>query len=170
VLLCLFSGPALAETKGASQTKSESGDTTKDRSACPSREFAAFFQAFSRQAELQRRYTRLPLQHGILDIDVTPDVFRKKMIGRFEEIPQYNKQTMAIFPSAARIKAEKLEIEIRTSKSPKPHKGAPPESTVENPNNAVALLYLPDTGFQVYYRFRRAAGCWFLIGISDRST
>ena len=36
------------------------------------------------------------------------------------------------------------------------------------PDAATATVFLPDAGFRIDYRFARG-GCWFLIGISDRS-
>ena len=145
----------------------------KDSDACPSTEFTAFFRAFSTQPELQRRYTKLPFEYGLLHMDRLEDEdegFKKRMIAKYQDIPQYRKKSGAIFPSAAELKAGGLEFEITTQKNGQPRKNAWPEIIITDPNHATATLILPDTGFQVYYRFRRAAGCWLLIGISDRST
>jgi len=40
---------------------------TKANVACPSQDFSKFMQAFSDSADLQRRFTSLPLEYGRLD-------------------------------------------------------------------------------------------------------
>ena len=32
-----------------------------------------------------------------------------------------------------------------------------------------AVIYVPDTGFQIYFRFRKIGRCWFLFRIDDKS-
>lgn len=149
-------------------------NTAKESSGCPSTEFTAFFRAFSARADLHRKYTHLPLEYGVVDMDGTAEepgaVYRTKMIGKFEELPQYRPKSGAIFPSASELKAGRLRVAITTSKGPRPAKDHDPEDVVTDSDNATATLFLPETGFRVHYRFRRAAGCWFLFGISDRST
>src|SRR5262249_31512014 len=41
--------------------------TTKASVACPSQDFSKFMQSFSDSAEVQRRFTSLPLEYGQLD-------------------------------------------------------------------------------------------------------
>jgi len=31
------------------------------------------------------------------------------------------------------------------------------------------MLYVPDTGFHIYFKFRKLGNCWFLFEIDDKS-
>ena len=170
VLLSFPLDPALAQAVGPPMRLI---GAPKDRDACPSTEFTAFFPAFSTRPELQRRYTKLPLEYGLLDMNRLgyDDEFKTKLIRKYEEIPGYTKKNGAIFPSAAELRADGLEIRITTQKNGQPRENTHPEEIITDPNHATATLILSDGGgLQVYYRFRRTGGCWFLFGISDRST
>jgi hypothetical protein len=157
---------AFAETPDGRLAIAQISSAAKESSACPSTDFTAFFNMFSERADLQRRYTRLPLEFGVLDTDL---LFKKRKIRKFVEIPQYRPRNGAIISTLAERQAEELEIRLTTSKSARPPKGYDPEDTVTNSNNATATVFDPETGFRVHYRFRMIGGCWFLIGISDRS-
>ena len=171
VLLSYPLGPALAQAVGPPMRLT--GAPT-DRDPCPSTEFTAFFRAFSVRPELQRRYTKLPFEYGLLHMDRLEDEdegFKKRMIARYEDIPQYRKKSGAIFPSAAELKANGLEIRITTQKNGQPRENTWPEEIITDPNHATATLILSEGGgLQVYYRFRRTTRCWLLFGLSDRST
>lgn len=167
VLLSWACHPALAETGPAAKA---GVGPSKESAACPSQDFTTFFRAFSVRAELQRKYTRLPFEYGVIDMDADEIEFKTRMISKFEDIPQYRPENGAIFPTAAEIEADKLEIRITTKKNSVSGRNVPPEKIITSSDRATASLYLPETNFQVHYRFRRAAGCWFLFGLSDRST
>ena len=79
VLLSSPLGPALAQAIGPPMRLI--GAPNKESNACPSTEFTAFFRAFSTQPELQRRYTKLPFEYGLLHMDRLQDEdegFKKK--------------------------------------------------------------------------------------------
>jgi hypothetical protein len=167
-LLSFACGLALAEIPDGRSAIAQTSSTAKESSTCPSTDFTAFFNMFSERADLQRRYTRLPFEYGVLDQDLL--VFKKRKIRKFEEIPQYMPKNGAIISPLAELQAEEFDIRLTTSKNPRPPKGYDPESTVTNSSNATATVFAPaGSGFQVHYRFRKIGGCWFLIGISDRS-
>src|ERR1700676_4598942 len=67
LLSFLALAPALAEGISSRSTPSSSAtkpDLPKLEVACPSNAFDEFLSAFSEHADLQQRYTRLPLQYG----------------------------------------------------------------------------------------------------------
>lgn len=39
-----------------------------------------------------------------------------------------------------------------------------------NANGVIVMLHFQDSGFHIYYRFRKRANCWFLVAIDDKST
>ena len=173
-LLLVALGLALSGTTTGGSAKAQVSHTPKESSTCPSKDFITFFRAFSTMKHLQRTYTQLPLEYGVLDLVGTAEnpepSFKKRRIRKYEEIPQYRPQNGAIFPSPEEIKADGLEIEFTTIENGRRGENKEPERIIIDPSMATATLFLPDSGFHVHYRFRRAAGCWFLFGISDRST
>lgn len=173
-LLSFVSGPVLAENKIKPAAKPHVSGKAGESAACPSQDFAAFLRVFSMRADVQRKYTRLPLEYGVVDMDSADIDFKTRAIGTFEDIPQYRPENGAIFPTTAEMEEDrgegKLEVRIATKKNSASSKNAPPETIITRSDRATASLYLGETNFQVHYRFKRDAGCWFLFGISDRST
>jgi hypothetical protein len=126
--------------------------------------------------ELQRRYTSLPLEFGLLDqeligTDREEEAYKTRAIRKFEEIPSYRPETGAILPTEAELKQDGLQFAITTRANSSPRKDADPERRIVDPNLATATLRIAaGAGFRIHYRFRLTSGCWFLFGISDRST
>src|ERR1044072_340037 len=176
MLLSFACGSALAESRIEPAAKPHVSGKAKESIACPSQDFTAFFRVFSMRADVQRKYTRLPLEYGVVDMDAETDdgSFKTRAIAKFEDIPQYRPVNGAIFPTAAEMEEDsgegKLEVRIATKKNSASGKNAPPETIITRSDRATASLYLGETNFQVHYRFKKDAGCWFLFGISDRST
>ena len=132
-LLSFASGPALAESTNGPAAKPHVGGETKGGAACPSQDFTAFFRVFSVRADLQRKYTRLPLEYGVVDMDSANVSFKTRAIRKFEDIPQYRPENGAIFPTAAEIEEDKLEIRITTRENSASGKNAPPEKSSRAP-------------------------------------
>lgn len=137
--------------------------------SCPSREFRIFFKVFSTRPDVQRNFTRFPLEHGVLNIDAldTDDEFKTRLIEKFEDVPQL--RDGMIFPGEKEKKKGGFREKIITRGNFKPRPDDDPEDVINDSESATVMLFLPDTGFRIYYRFRRDSRCWFLYGISDRS-
>jgi hypothetical protein len=137
--------------------------------ACPSQEFTKFLQTFSDSANVQRRFTRLPLEYGEVDLAFlgTAQEYSRRMIGTFEKIPTFDRQNGGtIFPSKSKRTREHLLIKELNGLREDPE--YPEES--RSPDDAVVVLFIEDTGFHIYFRFARFEGCWFLHAIHDKST
>ncbi len=154
---------ALERDTQTSSVVSQAGPT------CPSREFNVFLKAFSARSDVQRSFTRFPLEYGVLNVDAldTDDEFKTKLIERFEDVPQL--KDGVIFPGEKEKKKGGFREKIITRGNFKPRPDDDPEDVINDSESATVMLFLPDTGFRVYYRFRRDSRCWFLYGISDRS-
>jgi hypothetical protein len=145
------------------------------KNACPSADFAGFLHAFSGRAVLQRRYTRFPLEFGLLDLSRLNDAdegYKKNTVYSFEKIPNYDPDSGTVFPTPTRIEKYGLKTEITTIKNSKTSKDKNvfPEEIINDPASVTVAVSLPDSGVLVFYRFRKMQGCWFLYAISDRST
>jgi hypothetical protein len=126
--------------------------------ACPSEDFSVFIHGFAGSAAVQRAFTKFPLEYGQVDQDLVgtgkPD-FNERTIRSFQEIPLFDKADgKRIFPSAINRKKTRMQIKIEED-------GAASVTT--------AVIYVPDTGFQIYFRFRKIGRCWFLFRIDDKS-
>jgi hypothetical protein len=140
--------------------------------SCPSREFSAFFKVFSTRSDVQRKFTRFPLDYLRLDAeligtDKEDQAFKTRLIERFEDIPLFNKGV--IFPDEKERKKNELRVEVTTRKNSHSSPDADPERVINDSESATATIFVPDTGFRIHFRFRRDSRCWFLYGISDRS-
>jgi len=96
---------------------------------------------------------------------------RQARIHSFEKIPNYDRASRTVLPTATRIEkfGSKTEIiTIRNSKTPKDENVLP--EIINDPADVTVTVTLPDSGVLVFYRFRKMQGCWFLSAISDRST
>lgn len=157
---------SVAQDARSSPTVTQAGAT------CPSREFSAFFKAFSTRSDVQRSFTRFPLECGVLDIDLIgtdreDQAFKTKLIERFEDVPLL--EDGVIFPNEKQKKKGELRVKIIMRGNSKHGPDADPESVINDSESATVTLFVPDTGFRIHYRFRRDSRCWFLYGISDRS-
>jgi hypothetical protein len=124
---------------------------------------------------LQRTFTRFPLTFGLQDmtrLNEPDEGYRESAVGTFEKIPNYDPHDRTVFPRPDRIKKNGLRLEIITSANSKNKndQNVFPEEIVAGADDATVLITLPDTGVQVFYRFKRMKSCWFLTAISDRST
>jgi hypothetical protein len=167
------SGPALADPDGRPATPNVTVAGKSDK--CPSADFTLFLRAFSNSPVLQRKYTHLPLEFGLLDVsligaDKENDAFKSSMVNKFEKIPNYYPKSGTVYPTLLQMKKQGLRTEITTIKNSKTGENVFPEETITDPSRVTVLVTLPDTGVIVFYSFRKTQGCWFLYGISDRST
>ena len=145
------------------------------KKTCPSADFAGFLRAFSERAALQRRYTRFPLEFGLVDLSHLNDAdegYKKSTIHSFEKIPNYDPDSGTVFPTPTRIEKYGLKTEITTVNNSKTSKDKNvfPEEIINDPASVTVAVTLPDSGVVVFYRFRKMQGCWFLYAVSDRST
>jgi hypothetical protein len=120
---------------------------TRDAVACPSQDFAAFLKAFSTSADVQRAFSRSPLQYDrVASHGGAEPAILKHSVQR--AAPGY--YSMLSPPAQAK---EMLEQKM----------------TAQGRDVVVLVLSKPDTDYQVEYLFRRSAGCWQLQRISDHS-
>ena len=144
-------------------------EATKANVACPSQDFSKFMQAFSDSADVQRRFTSLPLEYGRLDTGAlgTPQEYTPRTIETFERIPTLDRQSGGtIFPSKSKRTRGHLLMKEVTGKPEGPE--YPNER--RSPDDRIIMLSIADTGFHIYYRFTKSEGCWFLHAIHDKST
>lgn len=115
-------------------------------STCPSREFSAFLSMFSESVDIQRDFTRYPLERQHLDLGTSPEP--KPVVRSL----QRNQVSFPVIPGAAERKLKSLSLRV------------------ENVDyGAVKLLLVKaDTDYQVVYLFRRDS-CWSLYRIEDWS-
>jgi hypothetical protein len=150
----------LAQDARSSQAVEQAGAT------CPSREFSVFFKVFSTRSDVQRKFTRFPLEYGVLDQEGDYE-FKTKLIERFEDVPLL--EDGVIFPDEKQKKKGELRVKVIMRGNFKPGPNADPEEVIKDTESATVTLFVPDTGFRIHYRFRRDSRCWFLYGISDRA-
>jgi hypothetical protein len=140
------------------------------RPVCPSPDFGKFLHAFSSRADVQRQFTKLPLEYGQVDTDAigAEGEYRRRTIQEFEKIPSFDIQSGGtIIPNEPHRmkKHERLVVQ--------PKKGEPEDPQYPGERKArddmVAMLFIDDTGFHIYYRFQWTDGCWFLRAIHDKS-
>ena len=159
---------ALAGACAGGEMPQQMAETTKASVACPSQDFGKFMQAFSESADLQRRFTSLPLEYGQLDTSAlgTPQEYIPRMIETFEKIPTLDRQSGGtIFPGKNRRTRDHLLMKEVTGKPESPE--YPNEH--RSPGDRIIMVSIADTGFHIYYRFMKSEGCWFLHAIHDKS-
>jgi hypothetical protein len=83
----------------ADMAPAPSADSAKRAATCPSEDFTEFLRAFAESADVQRRFTHLPLIYGKLDLDEDPPEFTKRKIKSFDEIPTRDPAEGIIFPN-----------------------------------------------------------------------
>jgi hypothetical protein len=154
---------AIATTE---QARARVGD---ERPTCPAPDFSKFLHVFSNRADMQRQFTKLPLEYGQVDpnaIGTDREVYSLQTIKEFEKIPSFDiRSGGTIIPNERRRmkEHERLVVE-RVSEDPE----FPSERNARD--DMVARLFIDDTGFHIYYRFQWIDGCWFLRAIHNKST
>jgi len=113
--------------------------------ACPSDKFEPFFKAYTESAALQKSFTAYPLAHILLDH--ASEKARQIKVA----LPQ-KKLIFPILPSAARRKAERLEVRVDAVTA----------------DQAQATIFNTDRGYEKSYYFKKT-GCWKLELVEDRS-
>jgi hypothetical protein len=140
--------------------------------ACPSLEFRKFFDAFVGDASAQRHFTRLPIIFGKTDMLSPGDPFERRKIQAYEAIPTFNsKDGGRIFPSKEAQLREQFDVAMKEGMDEDFELPVDEKLDVgANVNGVIVVLHIQDSGFHIYYRFRKRAKCWFLVAIDDKST
>jgi hypothetical protein len=124
---------------------------------------------FSDSPNLQRRFTRFPLEFGeVIDPGYAQPSreFSIRMIESFDKIPLFDRGDGGrIFPS--RTKRNRGDLVIVRERGMREKPEFPDER--DDPDDEVVLLFFGNTGFGVYFRFLRDGNCWFLQAIHDKS-
>lgn len=148
VFACLV-GCSQANTEGPSAVwalSSVSKTSNGPNPACPSQDFSQFLIAFEASAEVQKRFTALPLQSDSIDAGAEPE---PRTVTRGLRPPEL------IFPlmhTAQQQRDEGLTL-----------------SRQKLDGQMVVTVSKPDTDYQVSYYFRQNAGCWQLYRKFDES-
>ena len=114
--------------------------------ACPSRDFPEFIKAFSENTEVQRAFTKYPLQEQRMDTDAEPEpkpVLRKL---RRDQV------SFPVMPNEAERKKQALVLIIEEKK----------------PTHVKLTLVKDDTDYQINYFFSLNS-CWRLERIENES-
>jgi hypothetical protein len=107
-LVLLALAPAVFQASPA-QAASDA-NVTRPSVACPSQDFRDFLAAFSERADLQRRYTSLPLEYGEATEPGGPIKWRK--IKKIEDIPYFNAETQLLFRNNVQRSEKNLDVNI----------------------------------------------------------
>ena len=113
--------------------------------ACPAQKFEPFLKAYAESAGVQKAFTQYPLAHVLLD-------HSKAKPREIKVVVPKEKMTFPVFPTAARRKAEKLELRVDAVTGDK----------------AQATVFNTERGYQKAYYFRKSQ-CWKLELVEDRS-
>ena len=166
VVLLLLIGHAVA----APQSTQKKTEAPKATARCPAQNFGRFLELFSDSPNLQRRFTRLPLEYGEVIDPGYPEPSREfalRMIESYDKIPLFDRRDGGrIFPS--RTKRNRDDLVIVQERGMREEPEFPDERIV--PDDEVVLLFVGNTGFGIYFRFARSGNCWFLEAIHDKST
>jgi hypothetical protein len=161
--------PTIQDDNSAAEAAQTS--VAEEHNACPSPEFSKFLRAFSNSADVQRQFTKFPLDYGQLFDPGAPDTkqeYKRQTIKSFEKIPTFDRQNGGIIIPSERQRAKAPERLIVLAKGERERPEYPGER--KSPDDMVAMLHIEDTGFDIYYRFQRVDGCWFLRAIHAKST
>jgi hypothetical protein len=129
---------------------------------------------------VQKRFTRFPLVYGKVDLlsEPIPDVgypFIEIKIYSYDKIPVLNHDNGLIFPDekermvgppAGRTLLYAMRDGVTDDFSEK----AENSDIVAISKLVTVVLYLEESGYQVYYRFIKERDCWFLFRVDDKST
>jgi hypothetical protein len=176
VIFLLLNQIALAPNKAIAEQ--QSAKVTASRSACPSKDFTKFFDAFAENVEIQKTFTQLPLTYGLLDLSEIPlPKFSRRKIASFDMIPSYNTEDSgAIFPTqAVRVKFNNLIYMgngsgVYQAATWRDYTAGANVNIGTGVNSVSVLLTIENTAVGIYYRFHRSNKCWTLYEIDDRST
>jgi hypothetical protein len=113
---------------------------------CPAQEFSEFLEAFSESQEVQRAFTKYPLEKQQVDVNATPEPkpFTRRLERQQVEFP--------LIPNKAERKAQSLDLRVDPLAA----------------GQVRLTLLQSDTDYQVSYFFRKDA-CWELERIEDAS-
>jgi hypothetical protein len=148
---------ALAQTivRSAPAQAASEANITRPGVACPSQDFNEFLAAFSESADLQRRYTLLPLQYGEYEtVAGTPTKWRK--IKKIEDIPEFNAETGLVLRNSVQRSGKQLDLNIERRADGRLNDVIIFEK--EHGYNGYAMRY--------YFNFQKD-GCWHLYAIKD---
>ena len=164
------STPKESNTKASAPTASTSkSGSPKANARCPAQDFGRFLDLFSDNPNLQRRFTRLPLEFGEVIDPGYPEPSREfsvRMIESFDKIPLLDRGDGGrIFPSRTKRNRDDLVIVRERGMREKPE--FPDER--DEADDEVVLLFVGNMGFGVYFRFSRDGNCWFLQAIHNKS-
>jgi hypothetical protein len=154
LLSFLALAPALAEGIPSRSTPSSSAtkpDLTKLEVACPSNAFDEFLSAFSEHADLQQRYTRLPLQYGEY-ADLAGNRIEWRRIKKMKDIPQFVRESGLVFRSKSQRADKMLVLKIENGADERLRE---------------AVIFLEGGGYNLRYYFHLADDCWHLYAIKD---
>jgi hypothetical protein len=154
LLFFLALAPALAAGIPSRSTPSSSvtkPGLIKPEVVCPSNVFDEFLSAFSEHADLQRRYTRLPLQYGEY-ADLAGNRIEWRHIQKMKDIPQFVRETGLVFRSKSQRADKGLDLKI--------------ESGVDE-RLRETLIFQADGGYKIRYYFYLAEDCWHLYAIKN---
>ena len=146
--------PALAEGIPSRPTPRSSATKlgpSKLEVACPSTVFDEFLSAFAENADLQQRYTRLPLQYGEY-ADLAGNRIEWRRIKKMKDIPQFVRETGLVFRSKSQRADKGLNLKIES--------GA-------DERRRETLIFQADGGYKIRYYFYLAEDCWYLYAIKD---
>ena len=164
------STPKATDPKASPPTASKSKlGSPKANARCPAQDFGRFLDVFSDSPNLQRRFTRFPLEFGeVIDPGYAEPSreFSIRMIESYDKIPLFDRGDGGrIFPS--RTKRNRGDLVIVRERGMREKPEFPDER--DDPDDEVVLLFFGNTGFGVYFRFLRDGNCWFLQAIHDKS-
>ena len=166
------------ETSKPESPKSESSKASAQKASakCPSQDFGRFMDSFADSPNVQRRFTRLPLEYGQVIEQVVAPVesgdpeqareFALQTIEAFDKIPLFDRREGGrIFPS--RSKRNREDLVILQERGMRENPEFPDER--DSPDDDVVLMFTGSAGHGVYFRFSRSVNCWFLEAIHDKS-
>jgi len=172
IMLLLLVGSVAAapqSSKQKTETQKESGAQKEKAIRCPSKNFSRFLDLFSDNANLQRRFTRMPLEYWeVIDPGYAEPSreYAQRTIESFEMIPLLDRRDGGrIFPS--RTKRNRDDLVIVREKGMHENPEFPEER--DAPDDQVVELFTGGTGFGIYFRFALSGDCWFLEAIHDKS-
>lgn len=115
--------------------------------ACPARDFAGFFRAFSDSAAVQRAFTGESVDFTEIDAEADPEPMETTVNRPLAAI------TFPVVPTTSEQRRDGLE------------------TTVSRTEDGMmrARLEKPDTGYQLVYIFRTRGDCWELYAKADNS-
>jgi hypothetical protein len=146
---------AQAVVNAAPAQAAPEANVTKPDVACPSQDFNEFLPAFSESADLQRRYTFLPLQYGDY-VTMPGSAIKWRKIKKIEDIPYFNRETQLVFRNKDQRAEKNLDVNI--------------EHRSDDRLNEVVIFGKGDGyfGYAVRYYFNfQKDGCWHLYAVKN---